>query len=581
MGSLICRQVKSVRDAEENGVAVDHQLLDNVRACSSTPHAAAAFFCAVLHPSPTARLTSAQALKHPYLRRCVSQMKDSYHAAQTSTCASTSVPHAPSTNILGRLASVPSSGLKVMKTLVSQALPGNSSGTRSQKARLKDMARYFPEYVHPSSDAELSAYQACNPITAALPTDNFPTDVRQLMAGMSQLKADFDLRPAIVAPLTSVPAASSGVHPIMHAKVSPGTDSAAAALQLQRQLYPASPLSAGSGFIPAIHSVRAQPFGSLEGGSHDATRQEHSVTPGQEGDERHDIPPSSPVDEPQFGSTQPNCKVLHTMEAEDPSAQDCAASGSAGPAAQPSAAVSEASKAEEDRTCSEQTNPFPRGSEQGVVEHRHSEMQDMLMTEPQTMQTSWLLTAAVTSGSRTTAVGNSGPDTSLRQNSLVSHDTHEDQLCSPSLHVGPEVEEEVGGIQPSQSAPSLPVEVSDQTHVQLPSQPSDAMQNAEDVAVGATGKSLKSHALRFCHCCDEDLDVRDQFDVDNHGPGSKCNCPGMEDAVNPNLYPNLNESVPLQQAQQPQVPLYRSVATSAYCLCSSCLTSHSMAMQPC
>ena len=599
--SLIYLQVESVRRAEENGVTVDHPLLDNVRACSSTPHAAVAFFSAVLHPSPAARLTSAQALQHPYLRPCVVQMQASYHASPAPASAATSKSDSPahSADILGRLASVSSFGFKVMKSLVSQALPGNRTSSRSQKARMRNMARYFPDYVHPSSDAELSAYQPCTPTNAASLPKNSLTDVRQLMAGMDQLRADFNLRPAVVAPSNPIAALSPGLQSIMHAKASPGTDSAAAALQLQRQLYPASPLSAGSGFIPAIHSAHAQPFGPCEGGSDAASGQEHFPTHGQEGVESNPIPPSSPTFEPQPGSTQ---HTLHMKQAQAPSAQDCAAaSESDGVASQPSAAVSGASLAEEGTLHSEQTAVLHGGTGQALVEQQHSGMQEMLIQEPEAELARCLLTAdtdaAGALGNRATAVGNSGPDALLSQESLVSHGAHRDQLRSHPVRVEPEDEEEVhrdqlrsypvlvdieneeevASVQPRQSVQSLCVAIFDQAHVQLPNQHSGALQNAEDIAFEAPEKSLKSHALHFPAGYNEDLAEPDLSDEDKSGSGSKCNYPRMEDADLGSIpYPYLSKDVSLQQAQHPQSPLYRYVATAAYLMCSPCPTLQSV-----
>ena len=713
-------------------------------------------------------------------------------------------PRTPSTDILGRLASVPSSGLKMMKSWVSQALPGNSRSSRRHKARMRDMARYFPDYVHPSSDAELSAYQLCGPTDAASPPKHSPTDIKPIMAGMNQLRADFNLRIAAVAPAPPMAAVASGIHSIMHAKASPGADSAAAALQLQRQLYPASPLSAGSGFIPAIHSAHAQPFGSCESGSEAALCQEHSVTPGQDAAQNTHISPCSPVDEARPKGTQASHSTLHMKQAQAPSAQDCATSGSADPAAQPSAAVAEFSEAEEDRPHSKQTALLPGGTDQAVVEQQHSEMQEILMTKPEAELARCLLTAgtdaaggsagmnqlradfklrtavvapatpmaaissglhsimhakaspgtdpaaatlqlqrqlypasplsagsgfipaihsahaqpfgscesgseaalcqehsvtptqeavqnthispcspvdearpgrtqashstlhmkqaqasyaqdcaasgsadtaaqpsaavaeaskaekdrphseqtallsggtdqavveqqhsemqeilmtkpevelarclltastdaAGDSGNTATGAGSSEPDTLFSREPLISCDTHKDHLYSHPIHIEPKDEEELAGAQPSQSLQSLSVDIPDQAHVRLPSQPIGTSKSAGDIDVGASQKSLTSHALHFCHGYDEDLDVTDQSDVANSGSGSNCNCLGTEDAVvDPNHYPYIDEHVPSQEAQQPQV-LDRSVATAAYLTCSSCLTLHSMPMQP-
>ncbi|DBB10202.1 hypothetical protein WJX82_003503 [Trebouxia sp. C0006] len=70
---------KAVLLAEATQTPAEHPILSQVRACSTTPEAAVSFFTAILHPKPSARLTSLQALDHPYLKQCVHQMQDHYH----------------------------------------------------------------------------------------------------------------------------------------------------------------------------------------------------------------------------------------------------------------------------------------------------------------------------------------------------------------------------------------------------------------------------------------------------------------------------------------------------------------------
>ncbi|KAL3157418.1 hypothetical protein ABBQ32_011890 [Trebouxia sp. C0010 RCD-2024] len=77
---------------------------------------------------PSARLTSAQALQHPYLRRCVSQMQE----AQRTQALSRSGPK--------------------LKSLLS-ALSHLFLGRNNQD----NMSDFFPDYTHASSDAELAA----------------------------------------------------------------------------------------------------------------------------------------------------------------------------------------------------------------------------------------------------------------------------------------------------------------------------------------------------------------------------------------------------------------------------------------
>lgn len=100
-------QIAAVELAEETHTPVKHPLLDQVRKYTSTPEAAAAFFIAVLHPTPRARLTSLQALNHPYLKQCVQQMQDFYHPppsdpprSRLDILASAPLPDTPSSGSL-------------------------------------------------------------------------------------------------------------------------------------------------------------------------------------------------------------------------------------------------------------------------------------------------------------------------------------------------------------------------------------------------------------------------------------------------------------------------------------------------
>ncbi|KAL3159449.1 hypothetical protein ABBQ38_009875 [Trebouxia sp. C0009 RCD-2024] len=125
---VICLQKAAVEAAERDREPVSHPLLDQVRACSTTPNAAANFFTAFLHPKPSARLTSAQALQHPYLRRCVSQMQK----AQRTQAPSRSGPK-----------------FKRLRSALSHLFLGRNNQD--------NMSDFFPDYTHPSSDAELAA----------------------------------------------------------------------------------------------------------------------------------------------------------------------------------------------------------------------------------------------------------------------------------------------------------------------------------------------------------------------------------------------------------------------------------------
>ena len=144
------------------GEPVSHPLLDRVRSCSTTPNAAANFFAAILHPDPTKRLTSAQALHHPYLKRCVSQMQLAQYAQTPSqgpgfisaechklACA----PLPASRTRLG-----PSCSARKLNPLQSvlSGLFSRTAGTCNFDPRNDDpLSKYFPDYTHASSDAEL------------------------------------------------------------------------------------------------------------------------------------------------------------------------------------------------------------------------------------------------------------------------------------------------------------------------------------------------------------------------------------------------------------------------------------------
>ncbi|KAL3159446.1 Immunoglobulin [Trebouxia sp. C0009 RCD-2024] len=363
--ALFCSQVETCHVADYNKTAVNHPLLDKVRAFSSTPDAAASFFAAIMHPSPTKRLTSIQALQHPYLRRCVQQMQASYSASQQSKLGAALVTpvspplddHAHTHNsFLSKLMSAPSSGVKTLTSWVGRALPGNNS---SSKARMLDPARYFPDYVHASSDAELSAHLPQLHTTGESQADN----VGQLLAGINQVRTDFSLTAAFADPPTAIPAAIlQASPPIKHVTTSADTDPAAAALQLQRQLYPASPLSAatpqrlphdeqlqagseertdsqnaGSGLIPAIHSAHAQPANPTEGLSDAASGKQRSETLAHlAAADRHTPLDDDPQSDYQPGSIMASHSKQPLKQAQLPSADQHAPAGSDGSAQSPS-----------------------------------------------------------------------------------------------------------------------------------------------------------------------------------------------------------------------------------------------------
>ena len=194
--------------ADREQTAVQHPMLTRIRACSTTPDAAASFFTAVLHPKPSARLTGLQALEHPYLRQCVHQMQDHYHPPpfnpprnMEERMACDALPEAAShRNMLrslgtaGRAAGL--AGFAVAKS-VAKAVSGK---------RRHDMSQYFPDYTHPQHDFDLlpksesdstavardsatSNHPSCQGSGASLLAADTPCSGGQLSASAQQVSA--------------------------------------------------------------------------------------------------------------------------------------------------------------------------------------------------------------------------------------------------------------------------------------------------------------------------------------------------------------------------------------------------------
>lgn len=64
-------QMNAVLTAEKLGSAVQHPIIEAIRHCSTMPDAAVDFFVKLLHPTPAARMTMAEAACHPYLARAM------------------------------------------------------------------------------------------------------------------------------------------------------------------------------------------------------------------------------------------------------------------------------------------------------------------------------------------------------------------------------------------------------------------------------------------------------------------------------------------------------------------------------
>ena len=69
-------QVTVLAEAEEQCILPQHPLLHRIRQHSATPDIAVDFFTRLFHPEASQRPTAAEALEHPYLKRCARQMHD-------------------------------------------------------------------------------------------------------------------------------------------------------------------------------------------------------------------------------------------------------------------------------------------------------------------------------------------------------------------------------------------------------------------------------------------------------------------------------------------------------------------------
>ena len=167
----------SVVRRREDGKAVQHPILDNVRRCSLTPDEAVDFFTLMLHPHSYMRPTATQALEHPYIRRCAGQMRD-YLRSQASVVQEPTQdsPEPPASDravrqkpgkLLGRVGGAlkkqggrlartaahvlkPLSLLKRRRTAASSTDPANMTDAVSSSASNSEppLSAYFFEYQH-------------------------------------------------------------------------------------------------------------------------------------------------------------------------------------------------------------------------------------------------------------------------------------------------------------------------------------------------------------------------------------------------------------------------------------------------
>ncbi|KAL3149908.1 glycogen synthase kinase 3 [Trebouxia sp. C0009 RCD-2024] len=82
------RWMNAVLTAEKLGSAVQHPIIEAIRHCSTMPDAAVDFFVKLLHPTPAARMTMAEAACHPYLARAMQWLLTKQaHVSGQSTAA--------------------------------------------------------------------------------------------------------------------------------------------------------------------------------------------------------------------------------------------------------------------------------------------------------------------------------------------------------------------------------------------------------------------------------------------------------------------------------------------------------------
>ena len=192
---MFCLQTKAVLLAEATQTPAEHPILSQVRACSTTPEAAVSFFTAILHPKPSARLTSLQALDHPYIRQCVHQMQDHYHPPPLdpprsweerlhTNCLEASDSHTSmlrGLSTVGRAAGL--AGFAVLKS-VAKAVKGKSQ---------HDISQYFPTYIHPERDSDLLTSASQDKLTAVIRNPGSfanpqqTTDADTSVAGMDEV----------------------------------------------------------------------------------------------------------------------------------------------------------------------------------------------------------------------------------------------------------------------------------------------------------------------------------------------------------------------------------------------------------
>jgi len=144
---------------------VEHPLVDRIRACSSTPNDAADFFTHLLHPIAELRLTTVEALHHPYMISCFKHMQCD---RQAPSCPPVNLDEearaAQRRSVLravGNLMRVPHAVSLVKKAagIVARPVskPFNCIRHPVHGDSVPDLSVYFPRYTHHSQDSQVMA----------------------------------------------------------------------------------------------------------------------------------------------------------------------------------------------------------------------------------------------------------------------------------------------------------------------------------------------------------------------------------------------------------------------------------------
>lgn len=158
-------QTEAVITAMTSESPVEHPLIDRIRDCSSTPNHAADFFTHLLHPIPKLRLTTFEALQHPYMVSCFKHMQcDSQAPGCLPVHLHEEAPAAQRRSVLravGNQMRVPHAVRLVRKVagVVAKPVTKPFSCIRQPTGgdSVPDLSVYFPCYTHHSQDSQVQA----------------------------------------------------------------------------------------------------------------------------------------------------------------------------------------------------------------------------------------------------------------------------------------------------------------------------------------------------------------------------------------------------------------------------------------